>query len=680
MIHVIVRERDATAQATEPITSGSVGLECRFRFSEDWDGLGKVAIFWGNGQMIDVALVAQESCAVPHEVLVNALGHLKIGVYGTGNQGQRVTPTIWADAGRILPGVAPSQIEPTPATQSLVQQILEAAEEAAELAQSVRDDADAGVFDGEKGDTGATGPQGPKGDKGDTGATGPQGPKGDKGDTGATGPQGPKGDTGATGPQGPKGDKGDPGSANVFTAVYGETTAEEICQAYAARKICQLRYPYLTTSNEKVYRLTWCGQRTILGPSGTTFEWAAEFLYVKDNDFETVKVVGSDWSSPSAVSLAKLYSPYFQGTPKAPTAGIGTSTTQIATTAFVQQEIGSKYTKPSAGIPAGDLADEVQTSLGKADTALQEHQSLTAYRTAADQDVIDAAQDTAISGKLSTTGDAYRAASIPMGQLDSGSTATVMTATVPGITELRDGVCVWLTNGVVTSASGFTLNINSLGAKPCYSSLAAASRSTTIFNVNYTMLMVYNSTRVDGGCWDIVYGVDTNTTYTPPKLGFGYGTCTTAALTVAKTASISSYTLVAGGIVAIKFDNDVPANATLNISSKGAKAIYYKGAAITAGVIKAGDTVTMIYSTYYHVLSIDRYIPQPSDGNPWMDGEASPGSSTDYARADHVHPMPTAADIGAIEAPESPEVGSFLVWDGDAWTAQTISSAQGVSF
>lgn len=38
--------------------------------------------------------------------------------------------------------------------------------------------------------------------KGDTGATGPQGPKGD---TGATGPQGPKGATGATGPQGPSG-------------------------------------------------------------------------------------------------------------------------------------------------------------------------------------------------------------------------------------------------------------------------------------------------------------------------------------------------------------------------------------------------------------------------------------------------------------------------------------------
>lgn len=95
--------------------------------------------------------------------------------------------------------------------------------------------------------------------------------------------------------------------------------------------------------------------------------------------------------------------------------------------------------------------------------------------------------------------------------------------------------------------------------------------------------------------------------YTPPQLGFGYGACTTAAATAAKVANIGSYTLTAGGIVAIKFSEDVPANATLNITSTGATEIYYKGAAITAGVIKAGDTATFIYSTNYHLLSIDRW-------------------------------------------------------------------------
>lgn len=57
------------------------------------------------------------------------------------------------------------------------------------------------------------------------------------------------------------------------------------------------------------------------------------------------------------------------------------------------QELGAglagTYSKPSSGIPKTDFAVAVQTSLDKADTALQSHQSLAAYRTAAAQDIID---------------------------------------------------------------------------------------------------------------------------------------------------------------------------------------------------------------------------------------------------------------------------------------------------
>ncbi len=44
-----------------------------------------------------------------------------------------------------------------------------------------------------------------------------------------------------------------------------------------------------------------------------------------------------------------------------------------------KQAWNNKYDKPSSGIPATDLSGQVQTSLGKADTALQEHQDLTDY-------------------------------------------------------------------------------------------------------------------------------------------------------------------------------------------------------------------------------------------------------------------------------------------------------------
>lgn len=87
---------------------------------------------------------------------------------------------------------------------------------------------------------------------------------------------------------------------------------------------------------------------------------------------------------------------------------------------------------------------------------------------------------------------------------------------------------------------------------------------------------------------------DNNTTYSPASLGSGYGTCATAASTAAKVATLSGYNLISGGIVSIKFTYAVPANATLNINSKGAKNINYKGARITANTISAGDIATFI--------------------------------------------------------------------------------------
>lgn len=99
---------------------------------------------------------------------------------------------------------------------------------------------------------------------------------------------------------------------------------------------------------------------------------------------------------------------------------------------------------------------------------------------------------------------------------------------------------------------------------------------------------------------------DNNTTYSNASLGQGYGTCATAAATVAKVVTLSSYSLTTGGIVSVKFTYAVPASATMNINSKGAKSIYYRGAAITAGVINAGDIATFIYNgSQYHLLTID---------------------------------------------------------------------------
>ena len=49
----------------------------------------------------------------------------------------------------------------------------------------------------------------------------------------------------------------------------------------------------------------------------------------------------------------------------------GTSTTAVMSQNAVTQNLNDKYVKPSSGIPKADLAGDVQSSLSKADTALQ---------------------------------------------------------------------------------------------------------------------------------------------------------------------------------------------------------------------------------------------------------------------------------------------------------------------
>ena len=117
------------------------------------------------------------------------------------------------------------------------------------------------------------------------------------------------------------------------------------------------------------------------------------------------------------------------------------------------------------------------------------------------------------AGSITPAGPANKAVSIPFGQVDSTSTSTAFTATIDGVTELRDGVCFYLMNTEVTSAANCTLNINNLGAKPMYNTNSATSRVEKSFELNKTYLMIYNSTRIAGGCWDKAVLSDANDNY-----------------------------------------------------------------------------------------------------------------------------------------------------------------------
>lgn len=188
------------------------------------------------------------------------------------------------------------------------------------------------------------------------------------------------------------------------------------------------------------------------------------------------------------------------------------------------------------------------------------------------------------------------------GVCDTAEATVAKTVTISGFpSTLTAGIQVTIKFTNKSGVASATLNVNGTGAKPIYRyGTTAVSTGTTTSGWIAGAVQTFT---YDGTGWVREYW--NNTTYSNVALGQGYATCSTAAATTAKTAALSSYALTANGIVSIKFTYDVPAGATLNINSKGAKAMYHRGAAITAGVIKAGDTATFIYNTYYHLIAID---------------------------------------------------------------------------
>lgn len=236
--------------------------------------------------------------------------------------------------------------------------------------------------------------------------------------------------------------------------------------------------------------------------------------------------------------------------------------------------------------------------------------------------------------KLAATNVAYGTCSTA-----AATAAKVITISGNSNWELAAGSTIVVKFSATNTASNPTFNVNGTGAKSIWYNTALITTSNLGYagTVNRPMEFVYDGTQYVFLGWSY----DTNTTYSNASLGQGYATCSTAAATAAKVASLSSYSLTKGGVVAVKFTYAVPASATLNVNSKGAKNIYYHGAKITADVILAGDIATFMYDgTQYQLISIDRLSNATTSASGFM-------SSTDKTKLDGLTAM-TNDEIDAI--------------------------------
>lgn len=115
-------------------------LKAEFSFSEEWDGTVKTAFFLGADGGNHPKLLKDDTCTVPAEALT-APGRVGVSVSGTLGETVITTDIKSFSLPATLSGGTPSDPEPT-----VWQQILDKVNETQQIAQSVRDDADAGKF------------------------------------------------------------------------------------------------------------------------------------------------------------------------------------------------------------------------------------------------------------------------------------------------------------------------------------------------------------------------------------------------------------------------------------------------------------------------------------------------------------------------------------------------------
>lgn len=115
-------------------------LRAEFDFSEEWEGPTKTAFFRGADGENHPKLLEDDTCTVPTEALA-APGRVGVSVSGTLGETVITTDIKSFTLPATLSGGTPSDPEPT-----VWQQILDKVDETKQIAQSVRDDADAGKF------------------------------------------------------------------------------------------------------------------------------------------------------------------------------------------------------------------------------------------------------------------------------------------------------------------------------------------------------------------------------------------------------------------------------------------------------------------------------------------------------------------------------------------------------
>ena len=315
-------------------------------------------------------------------------------------------------------------------------------------------------------------------------------------------------------------------------------------------------------------------------------------------------------------TFAKLASPAFTGNPTVPTQPLSNSSTRIASTAFVKGVV-------DAAIAAGFSANDAMMFKGgvASNSELPTKQfsagwtyKVTAAGTYAGQAC--SVGDTIICIKDNQTDTAVTPSSTHWMVLQANVEAA--TASTLGLVKLATNPGLSLTAGALSVIFGTAANTVCQGNDSRLSNartpVAHASTATTYglgTSAKYGHVKLSDAIEggdiADTGTGASAYAVSALNTLMK-NLIHNFGDCMTAAATAAKVAEVPEFVLATGARVVLKFRyTNTASNPTLNVNSTGAKAIYYRGLAISPSFIKMNHVYEFVYdgSNYEVVGDID---------------------------------------------------------------------------
>ena len=239
-------EENGRIKVLQTTVSDSVLFEkIGFDFPKSWNGYTKTAVFRNGETTVSVVLdesselcTGENECYIPYEVI--KAPQFTVSVFGVSGESRATTQQASINVTESGYGTGDAPAEPTPTQYEqligIANEMKQLANEAMQIAKSVRTEADNGEYDGEKGDTGD---RGEKGEKGDpfiysdftqeqlSLLKGAKGEKGDKGDAFTYGDFTPEQLLSLKGEKGDKGEQGDVTALQMNTACANALKAKK---------------------------------------------------------------------------------------------------------------------------------------------------------------------------------------------------------------------------------------------------------------------------------------------------------------------------------------------------------------------------------------------------------------------------------------------------------------------